>query len=134
MNKHDATEVAYKNGYAQGKVDAANEIFEEIKNRLVEYFDGRNGEYMTTPIKTSRQLAIATAQYQGITSAVVFALNSVADIKEKYNGVVDMGKMTLEQAKELLEKEYEKAKQLDYVINPLAYALHQVWKTVDGRK
>ena len=38
--------------------------------------------------------------------------------------------MTLEQAKELLE-EYERAKRLDYVINPLAYALYNVWKKVD---
>ena len=31
MNKHDATEAAYKNGYKQGKIDAAREIFEEIE-------------------------------------------------------------------------------------------------------
>ena len=30
MNIHDATEQAYKNGYAQGKADAAREIFEEL--------------------------------------------------------------------------------------------------------
>lgn len=44
--------------------------------------------------------------------------------------------MTLEEAKKLLDEEYERAKRLDYVINPLAYALHQVWKKADkeGRK
>lgn len=31
MNPHDATEIAYKNGYEQGKADAAREIFEEIE-------------------------------------------------------------------------------------------------------
>ncbi len=36
------------------------------------------------------------------------------------------GKMTIEQAKALLDEEYERAKRLEYVINPLAYALYQV--------
>ena len=42
--------------------------------------------------------------------------------------------MTLEQAKELLDEEYQRAKQLDYVINPLAYALYQVWKKADAKR
>lgn len=39
--------------------------------------------------------------------------------------------MTLEQAKYHLDKEYERAKRLEYVKNPLAYALYQVWKKAD---
>lgn len=31
-----------------------------------------------------------------------------------------------------LEKEYEKAKQTKFIINPLAYALYKVWKIVDA--
>lgn len=42
--------------------------------------------------------------------------------------------MTLEEAKALLEEEYERAKRLEYVINPLAYALYQVWKKVDKKR
>lgn len=42
--------------------------------------------------------------------------------------------MTLEEAKALLDEEYERAKRLDYVINPLAYALHQVWKKADKER
>ena len=42
--------------------------------------------------------------------------------------------MSLEKAIKLLETEYEKAKRLDFVINPIAYALYQVWKIADGRK
>ena len=42
--------------------------------------------------------------------------------------------MTLEEAKELLDEEYERAKRLEYVKNPLAYALHQVWKEADIKK
>ena len=42
--------------------------------------------------------------------------------------------MTLEEAKELLDKEYEKANGLNYVINPLAYALYQVWKKADKER
>lgn len=39
--------------------------------------------------------------------------------------------MTLEEANQLLVEEYERAKKLEYVINPLAFALHQVWKKAD---
>lgn len=42
--------------------------------------------------------------------------------------------MTLEEAKQLLDEEYERAKRLEYVRNPLAYALYQVWKKVDTDK
>jgi len=41
---------------------------------------------------------------------------------------------TLEKAIKLLEKEYERAKGLEYVHNPLAYALFRVWKIVDKEK
>lgn len=41
--------------------------------------------------------------------------------------------MTLEEAKALLDEEYERAKRLDYVINPLAFALYNVWKKVDKK-
>lgn len=40
--------------------------------------------------------------------------------------------MTLEKAIKLLEKEYEKAKGLECVYNPLAYALYKVWKMADS--
>lgn len=42
--------------------------------------------------------------------------------------------MTIEQAKKLLDEEYERAQRLEYVRNPLAYALYQVWKKADGEK
>lgn len=41
--------------------------------------------------------------------------------------------MSLEKAIKLLEKEYERAKKMEFVHNPLAYALYQVWKMADGR-
>lgn len=41
--------------------------------------------------------------------------------------------MTLEQAIELLREKYERAKNLKYVINPLAWALYQVWKEADNQ-
>ena len=40
--------------------------------------------------------------------------------------------MTLEKAKKLLDEEYERAKRLDFVHDPLAYALYQVWKKADA--
>ena len=45
--------------------------------------------------------------------------------------------MKLQTAIKMLEKEYEKAKKLEWVHNPIAYALYQVWKEADrsgGRK
>ena len=42
--------------------------------------------------------------------------------------------MTIEEAIKLLESEYERAKRLDFVTNPIAYALYQVWKKADRRK
>ena len=39
--------------------------------------------------------------------------------------------MTLERAIEMLKKEYERAKNLEFVRNPLAYALHRVWREAD---
>lgn len=40
--------------------------------------------------------------------------------------------MTLEKAIKRLEQEYERAKGLSYVRNPLAYALYRVWREADG--
>ena len=42
--------------------------------------------------------------------------------------------MTIEQAIELLRQKYDEAKNLKYVINPLAWALYQVWKEADNGK
>ena len=42
--------------------------------------------------------------------------------------------MTIEQAKKLLDEEYERALRLEYVRNPLAYALYQVWKKTDKER
>lgn len=39
--------------------------------------------------------------------------------------------MTFDKAIKELHLEYKKAKQLEYVRNPLAFALHKVWKTAD---
>lgn len=33
-----------------------------------------------------------------------------------------------------LEKEYEAAKRIEWVHNPLAYALYKVWKMADAEK
>lgn len=35
---------------------------------------------------------------------------------------------------DLLNEEYEKAMQNTFINNPLAYALYQVWKAVDGTR
>lgn len=35
--------------------------------------------------------------------------------------------MTIDEAIEMLRKEYERAKKLDYILKPLVYALYQTW-------
>lgn len=42
--------------------------------------------------------------------------------------------MTLGEAIEMLKKEYERAKNMEYVQKPLAWALFQVWKKVDQKE
>lgn len=42
--------------------------------------------------------------------------------------------MTLEDAIEMLKTEYEKAEKQDYILNPIAYALYQVWKKADKKR
>ena len=39
--------------------------------------------------------------------------------------------MTIQKAIKLLEVEYERAKKLEHIRKPLAYALFQVWKKAD---
>ena len=39
--------------------------------------------------------------------------------------------MTLDRAINLVAVKYEQAKKLDYIRNPLAYALYKVWKMAD---
>jgi hypothetical protein len=45
-----------------------------------------------------------------------------------------MSEMTIERAIKMLEEEYERAKKMDFVKRPLAYALYQVWKKVELAK
>lgn len=42
------------------------------------------------------------------------------------------GKMSLQQAIKLLEEEYERALKLEFVYDPLAWALYRVWRKVSG--
>lgn len=41
--------------------------------------------------------------------------------------------MNLERAIKLLEGEYERAKKLEWIRNPVAYALHKVWRMADEK-
>ena len=42
--------------------------------------------------------------------------------------------MRLGKALQMIEEEYEKAKELEFVHDPVAYALYRVWKMADGDK
>ena len=39
--------------------------------------------------------------------------------------------MTVQRALKLVEREYDQAKKLDWIHNPLAYALYKVWRLVE---
>ena len=39
--------------------------------------------------------------------------------------------MTLEKALKLVQEKYERAKKVEYIHNPLAYALYKVWRMAD---
>ena len=43
-------------------------------------------------------------------------------------------KMTFDEAIELLRAEYDRARGIEYVRDPVAYALYQIWKKADERK
>ena len=42
--------------------------------------------------------------------------------------------MTLKKALAMVDREYEKAKENDYVKKPLAYALYKMWRLVDAEE
>ena len=44
-----------------------------------------------------------------------------------------MKELTLDKVIKMLEEEYERAKKLEYVQHPLAWALYHTWKKVDER-
>lgn len=44
-----------------------------------------------------------------------------------------MSDAKLDKAIEVLKEQYEKAKKLEWIFNPLTYALYQTWKIFDKR-
>lgn len=42
--------------------------------------------------------------------------------------------MTVEKALKMVAVEYENAKKLEHIRNPIAYALYKVWKMADKEK
>lgn len=66
-----------------------------------------------------------------------FGAGCLKEIREKLGEPVKVARkktetITLAQAFNLVAEEYEKAQKLDYIRNPIAYALHRVWKIADA--
>lgn len=59
-----------------------------------------------------------------------FAVNA---LREFPTADVSEVRPELRKAAKLLEKNYERGLNGDYVRNPLAWALYQTWKEIDGR-
>ena len=47
---------------------------------------------------------------------------------------VEVSDKRIEKVVKLIESEYERALKLEYIRNPLAYALYQVWKKIEGKE
>lgn len=58
----------------------------------------------------------------------------VPESADKSSAAESRQQMNLEKAIELLKAEYKRVQALEYVKNPLAYAIYQVWKKADGPK
>ena len=54
MNEHTATEIAFKNGYKQGKIDTVREMADRLKARKVSY---GNITFKVVPIDDIDQIA-----------------------------------------------------------------------------
>ena len=50
-----------------------------------------------------------------------------------WKAVEKMSDAKLDKAIEVLKEQYEKAKKLEWIFNPLTYALYQTWKIFDKR-
>lgn len=86
MNEHDATEIAFKNGYKQGKADGAREMINDVKEILLDYHLRENKKYCASTAKTKKQFDIETARYRAITNAVKFAITTLNETEKKYIG------------------------------------------------
>ena len=73
MDIHTATETAYKNGYAQGKADAAREIFAEIEEEKERW----------EAVYSSDHFGYGGSAYGYLETDVD---HTIAELKKKYTG------------------------------------------------
>lgn len=64
--------------------------------------------------------------------APIYAINALSLVNPEVNKAPVVPEC--QNAVKLLNKEYEKAKKNPIVRDPLAYALYQTWKAVDGNR
>lgn len=76
MNIHDATEAAYKNGYAKGKADAVREIFEEIDKKIASMEYNANTPRKTVKVEELKE------QVDWVLHTVI--PQTLAELKKKY--------------------------------------------------
>lgn len=105
----------------------------DIFDRLAHYEDlaeqGRLvilGKMKDGAMETEDDLTSGSDFYESISAhEIEAALANASDVPE------GGGSMKIDTAMKRLEKEYERAKNLEFVRNPVAYALYQVWKEAD---
>ena len=77
--------VLIENGWRKAS-DVAKEIFEEIKEILLDYHLRENKKYLKSQSQTKKQFEIETARYRAITEAIKFAICTLDEIEKKYTG------------------------------------------------
>ena len=75
-------------------------------------------------------LEFSNVKVYDLRESIISCRNAMRIEAPDYNSEEEFNK-GLDRAKKLLDKEYEKAKTLEYVHNPLAYALFNVWRKAD---
>lgn len=112
-------------GYNQGWHDACDHIRERLEN-----IPGANCIPMPPEAEQAMLLAKAIKLLQKhytkapLLTAAVLAGDTSADITT--------ARPELKKAIELLEKNYERGLDRDFVRDPIAWALYQTWKEIDG--
>lgn len=125
----------------------------KITQEAIDWFFGRDfGEY--TPfadMDKARKICdmrLNGKQYRDIGAAVGLSPDRVrcyvARVQNTYERMLkreeferrrkEKGIYSLQDISKMVEMEFEKAKRCNHIQKPMAYALHQVWKRVDGKE
>ena len=105
---------------AQSKLMETMEILMALEQCQMTYNLGKYNDAVTAAMDLIQQQGERLAAYES--AAFEIESNPAADDKP------------LEKVIKLLQREYQRAKKMEFVHKPLAYALYKVWRMADGGK